>query len=100
MPMARNNCRHIATFRMPGSRDIAECGIRLTPIGSLPRLKQNGPKHPVARLGGFRRDHLPALAPAGTGIFLRRRWQDGVKNAEKLATGFRELWPQVDDIVT
>jgi hypothetical protein len=66
-------------------------------------VKRNGRicfKHPVARLGGFRRDHLAALALAGTGIFLRRRRQDGVKNAEKLDTGFRELWTQIDVIVT
>jgi hypothetical protein len=44
--------------------------------------------------------YLPASAPAGAGIFLRRRWQDGVKNAEKLATGFWELWPQANVIVT
>jgi hypothetical protein len=39
-------------------------------------------------LGGFCRD-----SP-------RRWWQDGVKNAEKLATGFRALLPQVTTIVT
>ena len=74
------------------------------PRRSCPRTNEGTDR--VSRAGKtpvrYPTDSAPTICrrPDGAVIFLRRRWQDGVKNAEKLATGFRKLWPQVDVIVT